>query len=310
MHLSKHCQRKSGHLIVLRGGMGKKKLDAALIQLATIPEDEDRVVLATGRYLGEGFDDARLDTLFLTMPVSWRGTIAQYVGRLHRMHELKREVSVYDYADLNVPMLAKMFDRRCKGYEAVGYTILLPASAVPGWPPEVPLPVDPEWKRDYSASVQRLIRDGVDPPLGNLFVHAARKMQHRAPRESRGRGARQRPSCTDGLRPCRKPPDDFSLMPCFRSHSTSRGSMEVDLLASETRIAVEIDGPQHLSDPDAYRRDRAKDALLQENGYIVLRFLAEDMGKHLDVVLDRIIRVLAHHERKLSKPYVDVKAPR
>ena len=62
--------------------------------------------------------------------------------------------------------------------------------------------------------------------------------------------------------------------------------MEVDLLAAETRIAVEIDGPQHLSDPDAYRRDRRKDLMLQENGYFVLRFLTEDVGRHLDDVLD------------------------
>ena len=104
------------------------------------------------------------------MPVSWRGTIAQYAGRLHRLHDRKREVRVYDYADLNVPMLARMFDRRCRGYEAVGYTILLPASAVPGWPAEVPLPVDPQWKNDYAASVRRLVRDGVDTPLAELFV--------------------------------------------------------------------------------------------------------------------------------------------
>ncbi len=68
------------HLIVLKGGMGKKALDVAMEQLVIIPENEDRVVLATGRYLGEGFDDARLDTLFLTLPVSWQGTIAQFVG--------------------------------------------------------------------------------------------------------------------------------------------------------------------------------------------------------------------------------------
>jgi superfamily II DNA or RNA helicase len=104
--------------------------------------------LATGGYIGEGFDDARLDTLFLALPISWRGTIAQYVGRLHRLHEGKREVRVYDYADLNVPMLFRMFDRRCRGYESLGYTILLPGSALPGWPSEVPLPIDPEWKRD------------------------------------------------------------------------------------------------------------------------------------------------------------------
>jgi superfamily II DNA or RNA helicase len=68
--------------------------------------------------VGEGFDDARLDTLFLTLPVSWRGTIAQDAGRLHRLHHGKREVRIYDYADLNVPMLSRMFDRRCRGYEA------------------------------------------------------------------------------------------------------------------------------------------------------------------------------------------------
>src|SRR5712672_3033213 len=130
--------------------------------------------LATGGYVGEGFDDARLDTLFLTLPVSWRGTIAQYAGRLHRLNDRKREVRIYDYADLDVPMLARMFDRRCRGYQAIGYRIVVPASAVPGWPAEVPLPSDPEGKRDYAASVKRLIRDGVDAPLGNLFVTVAK----------------------------------------------------------------------------------------------------------------------------------------
>jgi superfamily II DNA or RNA helicase len=84
-------------------------------RLNAIPENEERVLIATARYLGKGFDDARLDTLFLTLPVSWRGTIAQYVGRLHRLNEHKKEVRVHDYADLNVPMLARMFDRRCQG---------------------------------------------------------------------------------------------------------------------------------------------------------------------------------------------------
>ena len=162
------------HLIVLRGGMGKNESDAVVARLAAIPENEPRALLATGRLIGEGFDDARLDTLFLTLPVSWHGTIAQYAGRLHRLYDRKREVRVMDYADLNVPMLARMFDRRCRGYEAVGYKILLPASAVPGWPADVPLPVDPQWKNDYAASVRRLVRDGVDMPLANLFVHVAR----------------------------------------------------------------------------------------------------------------------------------------
>lgn len=130
--LGEHLTGNIQHLIVLRGGMGRKQLDQVTTRLHAIPEDEPRALLATGRYIGEGFDDARLDTLFLTLPVSWRGTIAQYAGRLHRLHHFKREVRVYDYADLNVPMLARMFDRRCRGYEAIGYRVLLPASAVPG----------------------------------------------------------------------------------------------------------------------------------------------------------------------------------
>ena len=96
-----------------------------------MPEDESRLLLATGRFIGEGFDDARLDTLFLTLPVSWRGIIAQYAGRLHRLHDRKREVRIYDYADLNVQMLAKMFECRCQGYGAIGYTVQLPSSAIP-----------------------------------------------------------------------------------------------------------------------------------------------------------------------------------
>ena len=175
-HLDRLAARLSPsirHLIVLRGGARPKEAQAIVARLAAIPEHEERALLATGRYIGEGFDDARLDTLFLTLPVSWRGTIAQYVGRLHRLYDRKREVRVYDYADLNVPMLARMFDRRCRGYEAVGYAIRLPASAVPGWPADVALPVDPQWKNEYAATVRRLVRDGVDSPLANLFVHVA-----------------------------------------------------------------------------------------------------------------------------------------
>ena len=90
-------------------------------QLASIPADEERLLLATGRYIGEGFDDARLDTLFLALPVSWKGTLVQYVGRLHRQHPGKREVRVIDYVDNKVPMLVKMFERRRVGYRAIGY---------------------------------------------------------------------------------------------------------------------------------------------------------------------------------------------
>jgi superfamily II DNA or RNA helicase len=82
------------------------------------------VILATGSYIGEGFDDARLDTLFLAMPISWKGTLQQYVGRLHRLHDNKRVVEVHDYIDGNVRMLARMYERRLKGYSDMGYKIL------------------------------------------------------------------------------------------------------------------------------------------------------------------------------------------
>jgi superfamily II DNA or RNA helicase len=111
------------NVIVLRGGMRQKQRDQIAERIAGIPDEEERIIVATGRYLGEGFDDARLDTLFLALPVSWRGTIAQYAGRLHRSHENKKEVVIYDYADLEVPMLAKMHERRRGGYKAIGYEI-------------------------------------------------------------------------------------------------------------------------------------------------------------------------------------------
>lgn len=111
------------NVFVLRGGMGRKQRRVALESLSAVPEDQPRVILATGSYIGEGFDDARLDTLFLAMPVSWKGTLQQYVGRLHRVHHNKREVRVYDYVDAEVPMLARMFKKRLIGYEAMGYAM-------------------------------------------------------------------------------------------------------------------------------------------------------------------------------------------
>lgn len=113
---------KSGyHVVVLRGGMGARQRRAVAEQIASIPENEKRVLLATGRYIGEGFDDARLDTLFLGMPVSWKGTLVQYAGRLHRIHAGKAEVRIYDYVDRNSPTLMRMFHKRLRGYRAMGY---------------------------------------------------------------------------------------------------------------------------------------------------------------------------------------------
>jgi superfamily II DNA or RNA helicase len=109
------------NVVVLRGGMGVRDARAATEALEAISGGEERVLVATGRYLGEGFDDARLDTLFLTMPVAWRGTLAQYAGRLHRLHASKRDVIIYDYVDENEPMLAKMAGKREAGYRSLGY---------------------------------------------------------------------------------------------------------------------------------------------------------------------------------------------
>ncbi len=111
------------NVIVFKGGMGQKQRLKLYEKLASIPDNEERLLISTGRYLGEGFDDARLDTLFLTLPISWKGTIAQYAGRLHRFHYNKKDVRIYDYIDLNVPMLERMYKKRLRGYRAIGYDV-------------------------------------------------------------------------------------------------------------------------------------------------------------------------------------------
>jgi superfamily II DNA or RNA helicase/very-short-patch-repair endonuclease len=280
------------HLVVLRGGMRRKETATIAERLAQIPLDEERVLLATGRYIGEGFDDRRLDTLFVTLPISWRGTVAQYVGRLHRLHESKREVRVYDYADLDVPMLARMFDRRCHGYEAVGYKIVLPAGAIPGWPVDVPLPADTAWKGEYTASVRRLVRDGVESSLATLFVDATRLLPPDAEGVGRARSATEA-FLYRRLQTLAATAGRFRLNAGLSIPFDRSSGMEVDLLCDRPRLAIELDGPQHLDDPVAYRRDRRKDQLLQENGYLVLRFLADDIARDLDTVLDAILRALA-----------------
>lgn len=121
--LADRLSRFARNVIVLRGGAGARERKKIAERLAAIGDHEERVLIATGRYLGEGFDDARLDTLFLTMPISWRGTLAQYAGRLHRLHPAKREVIVYDYVDEAVPVLVRMSAKRRKSYERLGYQV-------------------------------------------------------------------------------------------------------------------------------------------------------------------------------------------
>jgi superfamily II DNA or RNA helicase len=120
-YFAERLEKVARHLVVLHGGMTARSRNAAREQLAAIPPGEERLVLATGRYIGEGFDDARLDTLFLALPVSWKGTLVQYTGRLHRLHPGKTEVRIFDYVDRDVPVLQRMFGRRLRGYRAIGY---------------------------------------------------------------------------------------------------------------------------------------------------------------------------------------------
>jgi superfamily II DNA or RNA helicase len=121
--IAKRLERFAKHVIVLRGGQSEKQRRDIAARLAAIPQAEERVIVATGRYLGEGFDDSRLDTLFLTMPIAWMGTLAQYAGRLHRLNDATREVIIYDYADMRVPVLAHMAAKRRVGYQSIGYKV-------------------------------------------------------------------------------------------------------------------------------------------------------------------------------------------
>lgn len=114
--LSQQLSEQGYDAVVLRGAMRAKEREKAMEQAKTA-----QVLIATGKYIGEGFDMPRLDTLFLALPISWKGSLAQYTGRIHRVAEGKKAVAVYDYVDSALPMLQRMFQRRCKGYEAMGY---------------------------------------------------------------------------------------------------------------------------------------------------------------------------------------------
>lgn len=126
LQMAERLGKFARNVIVLHGGMGIRQHRAITAKLAEIAPSEERIIMATGRYLGEGFDDPRLDTLFLTMPISWRGTLAQYVGRLHRLYAGKTNVRIYDYRDRNESVLSRMAQKRESGYRNLGYEIGTP----------------------------------------------------------------------------------------------------------------------------------------------------------------------------------------
>ncbi|MCY4426127.1 MAG: DEAD/DEAH box helicase family protein [Halieaceae bacterium] len=122
--LSRMLTDKGYETVVLRGAMRTKEREQVMEKAKNA-----QILIATGKYIGEGFDLPRLDTLFLALPISWKGSLAQYAGRIHRAAVSKDKVAIYDYVDSVLPMLQRMFQRRCKGYEAMGYTLINDDSA-------------------------------------------------------------------------------------------------------------------------------------------------------------------------------------
>lgn len=108
-------------LFVLHGRVAKKQRASLIAELNTLPPDAPRVLLATGKLVGEGFDHPPLDILVLAMPVSWKGALQQYAGRLHREHATKTDVRIIDFVDTGHPALLRMWDKRQRGYRTMGY---------------------------------------------------------------------------------------------------------------------------------------------------------------------------------------------
>lgn len=123
--LAEALQGKADHIFLLVGSGSQKGKREKLSALRAVSPKESLVIVATGKYVGEGFDEPRLDTILLAMPISWKGTLAQYAGRLHRSYEGKQEVRIYDYVDLHIPMLERMYHKRLKGYSELGYQVML-----------------------------------------------------------------------------------------------------------------------------------------------------------------------------------------
>jgi len=123
-HVKDLAERLNPHIrnvISMTGELTQKKSRELQQVIEDIPTNEPLVLIATGKYVGEGFDLPRLDTLFLAMPISWKGTVQQYAGRLHRLFAGKNEVQIYDYVDVHVAMLERMYQKRLKGYAVIGY---------------------------------------------------------------------------------------------------------------------------------------------------------------------------------------------
>lgn len=119
--LAERLKSYANNVIQLTGTCTAKEKREALQRLQEIPADEPLVIVATGQYVGEGFDYPRLDTLFLALPISWKGRLEQYAGRLHRENDGKKDVRIYDYIDIHEPLCDNMYHNRLRAYAAIGY---------------------------------------------------------------------------------------------------------------------------------------------------------------------------------------------
>jgi superfamily II DNA or RNA helicase len=119
--LAERLREEVPNVITLIGGMGSKTTREVFKRIADTPVNKNLILVATGSFIGEGFDEPRLDTLFLAMPISWKGTLQQYAGRIHRLFDGKKEVRIYDYVDIHIKMLERMYQKRLIGYASMGY---------------------------------------------------------------------------------------------------------------------------------------------------------------------------------------------
>lgn len=172
--LAEECRKICPNVIRLVGNDSAKAKREVMEQLSLVPADEPLVVVATGKYVGEGFDLPRLDTLMLALPVSWKGLIAQYTGRLHRNYPGKSETRIYDYIDLRVPICDSMYRKRLHGYKAVGYSIAIANEG---------LFAEPTTETIFDATTfERPFHEDVSKARHSIIISTIRLRWHRTPK--------------------------------------------------------------------------------------------------------------------------------
>ena len=172
--LTEQCRKICPNVIRLVGNDSPKAKREVMEKLSHVPADEPLVVVATGKYIGEGFDLPRLDTLMLALPVSWKGLIAQYTGRLHRNYPGKTETCIYDYIDLRVPVCDSMYRKRLHGYKSVGYSIAVANEGLFAEPTTETI-LD-------STNFERLFHNDISSAKRSIVISTTRLRWNRTPR--------------------------------------------------------------------------------------------------------------------------------